>query len=309
MKDKVSSITHVAFADEKGYNEGRYRGIALVTLPQQNLNRFRCEIQSLLKESNVREFKWEKLASARERFAALKLIDFAIDKTSFGSLRIDALIWDTEDSRHKIQKRDDIANLERMYYHLFKYVLCERWPDTSIWSLYPDENTALKWNTVQDCLNHASSKIEIRRDLFTKGKFLLRLKQEFKIELLSPCKSEKEPLVQLADLFAGLAVYSRSSYNRFESWELSNKNGELLFPVKEEQLLKLSKSDVERCYVLSEFNEECKHKRLGVSLKTNKGLKTFDAKRPINFWWYEPQHEADKAPCKSRRRQRTIKRT
>lgn len=291
-------LTHIAFADEKGYNEGRYRGIALITLLQQNLNSFRYEIQSLLKESNVREFKWEKLASARERFAALKLIDFAIGKTSRGSLRVDALTWDTEDSRHKIQKRDDIANLERMYYHLFKYVLCERWPDGSTWFLHPDENTALKWNTVRDCLEYSSSKTETRRDLFTKGRFILRLKKEFRIETVSPCKSEKEPLVQLADLFVGLAVYSRSFYNRFESWELSNKKGELLFPVDQEQLLKLSKSDIERCCVLSEFNEKCKNKKLGVSLKTNKGLKTFDAKMPINFWWYKPQHEADKAPCK-----------
>lgn len=298
MKDKKSSVTHIAFADEKGYNEGRYRGIALVTLPQQNLNSFQREIQSLLTESGVREFKWEKLSSARERFAALKLIDFAIDKALHGSLRIDALTWDIEDSRHKIQKRDDIANLERMYYHLFKYILCERWPDGSIWSLYPDENTALKWNTVRDCLEYSSSKTEIRRDLFTKGKFVLRLKQEFRIEIVFPCKSHEEPLIQLADLFVGLAVYSRSSYNRFESWELSNKKEELLFFIEQEQPIELSKSDKERCCVLSEFNKKCKNKKLCVSLKTNKGLKTFDTKRPINFWWYEPQHEADKAPCK-----------
>jgi hypothetical protein len=299
MKDKASSVTHVAFADEKGYNEGHYRGITLVTLPQQNLHSFRGEMQSLLTESGIKEFKWEKLSSARERFAALKLVDFALNKTTRGALRIDALTWDIEDRRHKVQRRDDIANLERMYYHLFNYALCERWPDGSVWELYPDENTALNWNTVQDCLEYAGSKTEIRRDLFAKGKFVLRLKQEFRIKNVLPCKSHKEPLIQLADLFAGLAVYSRSSYNRFELWELSNKKGELLFPVEHEQLLKLSKSDKERCYVLSEFIEKCKNKKLGVSLKTNKGLKTFDAKRPINFWWYEPRHELDKAPRKS----------
>lgn len=305
MKDEESlTVTHVAFADEKGYNEGRYRGIALVTLSQQNLHSFRCEIQSLLKESDIREFKWEKLSSARERFAALKFIDFAIKNASSDSLRIDALTWDTEDRRHKVRRRDDIANLERMYYHLFNYVLCERWPDGSVWALYPDENTALKWNTVRDCLEYSSSKTETRKDLFTKGRFILRLKTEFRITQVMPCKSHKEPFVQLADLFAGLAVYSRSSYNRFESWELSNKKEELLFPVEQEQLLKLSKSDIERCCVISEFNEKCKNKKLGVSLKTNKGLKTFDVKRHINFWWYEPQHETDKAPCKIGRGQR-----
>ncbi|MCL5022043.1 MAG: DUF3800 domain-containing protein [Nitrospirae bacterium] len=297
---QAEAMSHIAFADEKGYNEGRYRGIALVTLPQQNVNVFRHEMQRLLRESEVREFKWEKLASARERFAALKMIDFAIEKALNGSLRIDVLTWDTEDSRHKIPKRDDIANLERMYYHLLKYVLCERWPDGSIWALYPDENTALKWNSVQDCLDCAGRKTEIRRDLFTKGKFALRLKQEFRIELLSPCKSHQEPLVQLADLFAGISVYSRSSYASYQSWEAAKKAECSLFPMEQGRLPKLSKSNKERCCVMFEFNNKCKSKKLGVSLKTHKGLKTPDAKHPINFWWYEPQHEADKAPCKLR---------
>jgi hypothetical protein len=298
MKGKESSVTHVAFADEKGYNEGRYRGIVLVSLAYQDLKNFRSDILRLMKGSNIKEFKWEKLSSARERFAALKLIDFAIDKTSRGSVRIDALTWDTEDSRHKIPKRDDIANLERMYYHLFKYVLCERWPDGSIWALYPDENTALKWNAVQDYLNYASSKTEIRSDLFTKGRFIVRLKKEFKIEIVSPCRSHEEPLVQLADLFAGLAVYSRTSYDRYAIWQGENSDQGALFKNEKFSNIKLSKSDKERCLVLSEFNKKCKNKKFGVSLQTGKGLKTFDHSKPINFWWYEPQHEADKAPCK-----------
>ncbi len=180
----------------------------MITLTQKNLKGVKDELQQLLKESDVSEFKWERLSSARERFAALKLVEFAIGKASTDSLRIDVLTWDAEDSRHKVRRRDDVANLERMYYHLFKYVLRERWPDGSIWELRPDENTALKWNSVQDFLEYASSKTEMRRDLFTKGKFILRLKKEFRIEKITPSKSHKEPLIQLADLFAGLSVYS-----------------------------------------------------------------------------------------------------
>lgn len=136
-----------------------------------------------------------------------------------------------------------------MYYHLFKYMLWERWPDGSIWALYPDENTALDWDGVQDCLKSKSIRIDAHRDLFTKGNLKLRLKREFGIKKITPCKSDQEPLIQLADLFAGLVVYSRSSYNRFVSWELSNKKEELLFPVEQKQLLKLSKSDIEKGFV------------------------------------------------------------
>lgn len=301
---KKPDITHIAFADEKGYNEGRYRGISLISLEKTNADLFRADMQRLLKESDVREFKWEKLGSARERFAAIKLLDFAIEKTNNRIMRIDTLTWDTEDRRHKVKGRDDIANLQRMYYRLFKDVLCNKWPDESTWVLCPDENTAMEWNKVRDFLDYASSRTETRTDLLTRGKFILRLKQEFKVENIKPCKSHHEPLVQLADLCAGLAVYSRTSYDRYEIWQAANCDQGTLFKNEKVSSIKLSKSDQERCYVLGEFNKKCKNKTLGVSLKTERGLKTFDHSKPINFWWYEPQHEADKAPCKLGRGQR-----
>ena len=43
-------------------------------------------------------------------------MDFVIEQALQGALGEDVLTWDTEDSRHKIKGRDDIANLQRMYY-------------------------------------------------------------------------------------------------------------------------------------------------------------------------------------------------
>ena len=43
--------------------------------------------------------------------------------------------------------------------------------------------------------------------------------------------------------------------------------------------------------------EDLAHK-LGVSLKTNNRLQTFNRNNPINFWNYEPQGDYDKAPVK-----------
>lgn len=302
MKEKTSaSPSHIAFADEKGYNAGRYRGISLVSIEARHIDSCRKDLNRLLCESEVREFKWERLGSARERFAAIKLLDFVIEKINNRIMRIDTLIWDTEDNRHKVRGRDDIANLQRMYYRLFKDVLCNKWPDGSNWLLCPDENTALEWNKVRDFLDYSSSKTETKRNLLTNGKLILRLKQEFKIEDIEPCESHKEPLVQLADLCAGLAVYSRTSYERYEVWHTKNSKQGRLFANGEGSNIRLSKSDRERCRVLDEFDKKCKSHKLGVSLKTGRGLKTFDHSKPINFWWYEPQHEADKAPCKNRK--------
>lgn len=298
---RLAAVTHLAFADEKDYNRGRYRGIALVSLKNEDFGSFNKELIDLLDESDMREFEWKKLYGARERFAALKMIDFAIKKAITGSIRIDTLTWDTRDSRHKVKGRDDIANLQRMYHHLFKNVLCDKWPDGRIWQLFPDENTALDWNRIQDFLDFKSTKTEVRRDLFSKGKFNLRLKREFRIECITSCESNKTPFVQLADLFVGLSIYSRSCFDRYTNWKVRNTNQCALFTDDQATLLKLSKSDQERCLVLDEFDKKCKKHRLGVSLKTARGLKTFDHSKPINFWWYEPQYELDKAPCRVRK--------
>ena len=97
-----STITHVGFADESYWNSGRFRSLGMVTLSLDYLDALNSEARRLLDESSVQEFKWKKIDGAKERFAAEKLCRFAVDKASAGQLRVDVLIWDIEDSRHKI---------------------------------------------------------------------------------------------------------------------------------------------------------------------------------------------------------------
>ena len=114
-----SDISHSAFSDESYYGSSRYRSIALVSLERIHVDSIVSELNKLLSESGMSEFKWSDLGGARERFAAIKLIDKSIELSLSGKMRIDVLIWDIEDSRHSIRQRDDQANLQRMYFHLF----------------------------------------------------------------------------------------------------------------------------------------------------------------------------------------------
>lgn len=295
----MAAPSHFAYSDETHYNVGRYRGIGLVTVLREKADSFTAELRRLLDESNVREFKWKKFDSARARFAGCKMLTFALDKTAAGSMRADILVWDIEDSRHKVRGRDDPGNLHRMYHHLFKYVLSERRPDGSTWCLYPDEQGEMDWDSVGYFLDRVSDKVEISKDLFSGERFRLRLKREFRIEEILPAKSEQEPLVQLADLVAGLAVYSREAYERYELWQASTSSQQPLFETASKPELSLSGADRERCAALAWFDAECKKRKLGVSLKMYRGLRTPNPANPINFWWYEPQHQLDKAPVKA----------
>jgi len=293
-------VTHVGFSDESNWNKGRFRSLGLVTVVLDRLDSLNSDAQRLLKESSIREFKWKDLQGAKERFAAEKLCKFTIENALEGYVRVDVLIWDIEDSRHKIPGRDDIANLGRMYYHLFHNVLRKRWPKDAVWRLHPDEHTAMDWGTLQDCLQNASVRITMDQDIFTGGKFRIRLQKEFGIEMIQPVSSLESPILQIADLFAGLAVFSHERFKEYQKWLQSRSPQQRLFG-DDEPSQNPSRSSRERFEVLSRFDELCKSHKLGMSLKRGRGLWTPKPSRlrsPLNFWIYKPQHSEDKAPVR-----------
>lgn len=290
-------VTHVGFSDESNWNVGRFRSLGLVTVPATRLEPLEEGLRSVLSESHVREFQWKKLKGAKERFAAEKLCEFALTNASADQLRVDVLLWDIEDTRHKIAGRDDIANLERMYYHLFRNVLRARWPGDAVWRLHPDEHTALDWETVQDCLTAKSTSVEVDDSLFSGGRFRIRLRREFGIEEIRQVSSENHPLLQLADLFAGLAVFSWGKYVNYEQWCTAKSAQRRLFDDAQAPASH-SRSESERFQVLKRLDEMSKKRRFGVSLRSRRGLWTANPKNPINFWMYEPQHAEDVAPRK-----------
>jgi len=296
-------VSHVGFSDESYWNVGRYRSLGLVTTSVDLHASLENELLCLLEKSEVREFKWKKLDGAKERFAAIKMCEFAIENALARNLRVDVLIWDIQDSRHNVPGRDDIANLQRMYYHLFRNVLRARWPNDAVWRLHPDEHTALDWETMREYLENASVTsvtVERERSLFTGGEFRIRLRREFGIEEIRPIPSDQHPLLQLADLFAGLAAFSHEKFDEYQEW-LHTVSPQPPLVNEAKACVDPSRASQERFQVLKKFDEACKKRKLGVSLKTKQGLWTPNPQNPINFWLYEPQHPEDKAPQKAKR--------
>lgn len=290
---------YVAYADETRYNVGRYRGIALVSLREVHAAEFKTTIRQLLNESSVSELKWQKVNSAKDRFACLKVLDYAVKKACLGHIRADVLVWDVLDKRHVVNRRDDIANLQRMYYHLMKNVLRDRWPDGATWNIFPDENTSLDWESIENHLLEVSTEFETVPELLKGSGFGLRLRKEFNIEELRSTKSCEEPLVQTADIFAGLAAFSYEKYDAYDRWSKENTPQGLLYTTSDQAPAKISGVDKERFRVLEEFNRMCKRTKLGVSLQTCRSLWTPNPKNPLNFWLYVPQHSKDRAPVKA----------
>jgi hypothetical protein len=287
-------------SDESHWNIDRFRSLGLVTTSVGCLDGLEVELRALLDESGVPEFEWKKLDGAKERFAAQKMCSFAVEKGCAGLLRVDVLVWDIEDSRHKIANRDDVANLHRMYYHLFRNVLRARWPDSAVWRLHPDQHSAMDWATVQDCLECVAVGFEAERSLLNQGKVHISLRREFGLEEISPASSGEHPLLQLADLFAGLAVFSRGKFQEYGAW-LPTADGQFRLIEDVDPPSTSSHRSQERFRVLRCFDRLCKDRKLSVSLQSCHGLYTFNPDNPLNFWLYQPQHPFDVAPRKAQR--------
>ena len=110
------------------------------------------------------------------------------------------------------------------------------------------------------------------------------------------------PSIRVADLFAGLGAYSYAAYETYEAWH-DSQAGQSRLPglengTQHDTPPKFTNRERERCTGIHHLNKTCKRHKMKVGLKSSRGFKTYDPRRPINFWPYEPQHPDDKAPLR-----------
>jgi len=264
----------------------------------QNYSHLNEELKKIINCAGVSEFGFKKIDEVKYRILAEEICQFVIRKVRTNDIRIDVLTWDTQDGRHNIRFRDDIRNFQIMYYHVFKNVLKRRWPDDAIWRLCPDEQEQMDWGDLGEFLEGASVESNIVRKSSGFSKYSLEMKKRFGVLDICPKQSHLEPFIQLADLFVGLGVYSREHYDSIERWLKQNNTQTTLFEmdIVGDEDRSFSRSHQQRCPLIASFNSKCKDNSLTVSLEMNRGFKTIDPTKSINFWWYTPQHEMDRAP-------------
>jgi hypothetical protein len=283
-------MDYISFADES-YASHRFKSIATFSFKADCLDGVNSDITNILRESNIEEFKWEKLKTAKYRHCAEKMIDAVWKFVN----TVDVIIWDTHDSRHNIKKRDDMQNYGRMFFHLHSKSL-QRRPKMSKWQICPDEGVGIDWNIVGQCLSAVGKQrdfvdLSLFKGFFTSPHYTIDKSH------LTEIKSHEQPCCQIADLFAGLSIFSRTNYDNYEKWMDYTTPTLHLFPREQPEI---SNAEENRFPVLKKFYTGCKDKKLGVGLEKKRYLYTRDPKNPINFWHYTPQHDEDKAPTKNK---------
>jgi hypothetical protein len=290
----ASDITHIAFADEHNYDSGsgRFGSIALITMKKGSY-KIVCErVSKSISDAGVRaEFRWKKTKYNKQKQAAINLLDEAVDLALNNLIRIDVIVWDYQDSRHNIADRDNIKNFHIMYHRLLTNTLYKFWPDGSIWIFYPDETTCVNWGDVLSFSNIRSVK-RTEDSLFELSQAL----KSYHVRQIKQVASEKSPVSQLADLFAGLIPYSRHCYDKYEAIKIGKEGGALLKTGE----IEFASLDINRYEIIKCLLKHKEKQKFGISFESSKGFRSRNPAKdfPLNFWWYEPQHEKDKAPVK-----------
>ena len=235
----------------------------------------------MFKESGVNnEFKWQKVRNIKYKFVAEKLYTFIFKHLD--KLRIDVIIWDTEDKNFK---QSNGTNIGKMYYHLVQNTLSKYWGNDSIWLWHPDKQSSMDWRTLGKCL--VAKKHGLSTDLFgiNQNNFM-----KLRLEMIKVVDSRKEIFVQVADYFAGLGAYSYGHFQRHRTWE-GDQTQQAFFFKDIETINSWSNSEKIRFPLISLFDEFCKERSLGISLHTTNGLRTHNpSKASINFWLYKTRH-------------------
>lgn len=294
MHQETEGMQYIVFTDESYITAERYRSIGAFSLPKEHYRKLDSKLREMLNDLGINEFKWSELRTEKYTCCAERILDYTLGVLFSKEIRIDVLTWDTWDSRHSIQGRDDTANFERMFFHLLKFVITKREKESS-WFIYPDERLEINWRIIKECLNNVGKWIQLYNyplfgDIFSK--------ENFKIKEFQPIKSIEFPCCHISDFFAGLSVFSINNYSKYKHWVLINDLQFDMFGVQKNY--HFSSSENYRFKILNKLIRLCKHQRLGVSFDTNGRLATPDPANPINFWYYKPQRENDKAPIKEK---------
>ena len=198
-------MDYTVFSDESRHTEGRYRSLAAVSVPAAEVAPFTESLRAALRLDRHGELKWRNVKKRLNRDRAIAVLDVLLAHVASG-VRVDVLTWDTHDSRHAVPNRDDIANYERMFFHLHR-VLMERRGARSRWHMRPDKQVTIDWQRIKQCLTSTGT--------WRSGYDISTLSSEFRhsvpsVLTFSEVDSADTPLCQLADLMAGMAAYTRT---------------------------------------------------------------------------------------------------
>jgi hypothetical protein len=280
-----------AYSDESGINVGdRYTSVSVVSGEAEALNYLRDRLGETLRDKNVDEVKFSNITryerpvtEAAVDFVGCVVNDFAI----YDRVRIDTITTDNGCLSGGDYDSGSDPDLEGMYCHVLSNV-GRRWGSTK-WDFYPDEHPGVNWSGIVSCLN-MSSMLTAEGN---KEAFIDRTDEDAQFEFseVEELDSVGEPLVQLADLFAGMARFSHEDNGGCAEWVARGDERQgILMPSMAWDKGNITRLKECRYRLIGGLYSLCRRHRLYVSLRSAKHLRTWRPRSPINFWDYRRRY-------------------
>jgi hypothetical protein len=295
MNEGRGTEAFAAYTDESGCFNRNHQSIGVVSGRAANVKRLREDLVGVLAKAKIKEIKFELVRTHSPILqAAHGFIDKALEYVSDNIINIDVLCWWTKDTRHDIHGRDDFGNLARMYYKILRNV-SEKW-HVHNWAIFPDKGSKLNWGEVVGYLNKTRL---VRKPyimtLFLQDNFTLNFRGVISQDSID------EPLVQLADLFAGMACFSVGQRDLCKVWMRKKhlNSNPTLFSENADEKIALASSN--RFDLLYSTYKHAKKSKLGVSFEREGYIRSYSKTMPLNFWYYRPMNSKDKAPTRNLR--------
>jgi len=289
------------YGDESGTFDHRFQSVAVVSGEAYMIDELRKKLRNEINTKGIQELKFSEIEGYKSHKAevARQFINYAVREFArYKRIRIDIVTWDIQDSRHNIPNIDNANNLQIMYYNVLEH-MARQWNKIR-WNFYPDENSKVNWNEIAKYLNMTRlSRSKLKQPTLVN---MIENNQKFNFDEVIPLDSVNEPIIQLADLFAGIARFSCEECPQCVRWlsSFGNRN-QLKLKNTHKKISKDRSTRIKECryQLIGELDRICKSCRLGVSLRKKKKLWTPNRTNTINFWNYEPQGDYDKAPKKN----------
>ncbi len=278
------------YSDESGINKyDPYTSIAVVSGEESTLKSLRTKLSKIIEDKNIKEVKFvgvtkygSTITQAARKFIECTLDDFAC----YHKVRVD-IITRNNQLVHSNTNSSNEPQLEHLYYCLLSHII-RQWQNV-VWDFYPDVNSKINWSEIIDYLeNTRLHRGNIRNPLLID--LVLEENPRFRFNEVQQLHSINEPLIQLTDLFAGMARFSNEENSKCVQYALSyanQKQGKFQFPFGYNEI-NVHKSRECRYRLIGDLYHLCGKHKLYVSLREKKHLWTRRHKSPINFWDYKP---------------------
>jgi len=288
-------ITHLAYSDESSHTTSdRYGAIAVISIKASIRQELESTLMPLISQI-PNEYKWEKFKNKKYLDASKEIFDELFNQAVKGNLRIDTIIWDSEDTRYYRNNTNYDSKLRVLYYLRLRDIFAKRWEANTNWEISIDNQRQIDCDQLKGFLKHYSFNT-LEETILGKAYDMWELMQtpiKFQIGKLHQVDSKKESFIQIADIFAGMSAYSHNKSDELLEWlkfdglqhpdAHGNFQPTLGLPGIEKSEYK--GRELWRFRFIKHVQEKCKTKKYQVSLSFKRGLHTFDPKSPINFFF------------------------